>query len=128
MLHPGHVIFLQKAKKAGDILVILLESDEKVKQLKGANRPVHNQKMRAKVLASLTSVDLVVKLPFMEEDDQYDQLILKIKPDVIAATSGYPNINYHKRAADLVGVKLIYVTKIIGNHSTSKILSHSQGL
>lgn len=125
VLHPGHVIFLEKAKKVADYLVVLLESDQKVKKLKGERRPVHDQKMRAKVLASLSSVDWVVMLPFMEKKGQYDELILKIKPDVIAATSGYPNTNYHKKVADLVGAKLVYVTETIGNHSTSRILNHN---
>ncbi|MBI2039638.1 adenylyltransferase/cytidyltransferase family protein [Candidatus Microgenomates bacterium] len=125
VLHPGHVVFLHKAKKAADYLIVLLESDQKVKKLKGERRPVHDQKMRAKVLSNLTSVDLVVMLPFMEKKSQYDELILKIKPDVIAVTSGYPDTDYHRRAADLVGAKLKYVTKMIGNHSTSKILNHN---
>jgi len=124
VLHPGHVVFLEKAKKAGDVLIVLLESDQKVKQLKGDNRPVHNQKERAKVLSALQVVDYVVMLPFMATDLAYDKLIQQIKPDVIAVTSGYADANYHKRTAKAVGAQLKYVTKKIGNHSTSRILRH----
>jgi len=74
ILHPGHVIFLEKAKKVGDILFVLLESDEKVKKIKGANRPIHNQKMRAKVLSVLCCVDYIVMLPFLKSDTDYDKL------------------------------------------------------
>lgn len=124
VLHPGHVVFLEKAKKEGDILVVLLESDEKVRQLKGISRPVHSQKERAKVLSALRSVDCVVMLPFMKKSLDYDELIGKIKPDVIAATFGENNAD-HQRVARKVGAKLKFVTKIIGNHSTSKILGHN---
>ncbi len=123
ILHPGHVIFLEKAKQAGDILIVLLESDEKVRKLKGINRPVHIQKERAKILSALRSVDYVVMLPFMKKSLDYDQLIAQIKPDVIAATFGDINI-HHKRIAKKVGAKLKFVTKIIGNHSSSRILTN----
>lgn len=121
VLHPGHVIFLEKAKAAGDYLIVLLESDQKIKQLKGVNRPVHNQKERAKVLAALRPVDLVVVIPMMEDKD-YDQLISKIKPDVIAATLGYGDLSHHQRSARSVGAELKYVTKMISRYSTSQIL------
>lgn len=123
VLHPGHVIFLEKAKKAGDILIVILESDKKVKQLKGANRPVHTQKERAQVLSALRVVDYVVMLPFMELESSYDQLIQKIKPGIIAVARGQTDIEYHKRIAAVTGADLKYVTKKIGNHSTSTILN-----
>lgn len=122
VLHPGHVIFLEKAKQAGDILIVLLESDKKVRELKGVKRPVHTQKERALVLSSLRSVDKVIPLPYMKDEKSYDRLILKIKPDIIAATKGDSNIIHHQRAAKLSGAKIKIVTKVIGNHSTSNIL------
>lgn len=125
VLHPGHVIFLEKAKKEGDILLVLLESDEKVKKLKGIKRPVHNQKERAKVLLALKFVDFVVMLPFMDNEKTYDELILKIRPDIIATAYGYEHSNHHERSARLSGAKIKYVTKIIGNHSTSRILNEN---
>lgn len=124
VLHPGHVIFLEKAKKTGDILVVLLESDEKVRKLKGIDRPVHSQMMRAKILSALRYVDYVVMLPDMV-DTEYDDLIGRIKPDVIAATSGDVNVNHHQRSAKLIGAKLKFVTRVIGDYSTSRILNNS---
>ncbi|MBI2596627.1 adenylyltransferase/cytidyltransferase family protein [Candidatus Daviesbacteria bacterium] len=122
VLHPGHVIFLEEAKKMGDKLIVLLESDEKIKKIKGVNRPVHKQKMRALVLKALKSVDQVVLLPFIEAEDKYDAIVKKIKPDVIATTQGDPDSHHKERAAKLVGAKLKYVTKLAGNYSTSKML------
>lgn len=122
ILHPGHVIFLSKAKQAGVCLIVLLESDEKIKLLKGINRPVHNQKERAQILSALQSVDYVVMLPVMKKDADYDQLVIKIKPAVIAATAKDKNIHNYQRVAKLAGAKVKIVTKEIGNYSTSRIL------
>lgn len=123
VLHPGHTIFLEKAKKEGEILIVLLESDQKIKKLKGDRRPVHNQAERASVLVSLKWVDYVIELPFMETEEEYDQVIEKIKPQVIAATKGADDNSYKERSAKKVGAKIKYVTEMIGNHSTTNILS-----
>lgn len=122
VLHPGHIIFLKKARAAGDKLIVLLESDEKIRKLKGERRPFFNQKQRAQVLSAIKYVDQVIMLPFLETEMQYDQIIKKIKPDIIAVTEG-KNVDYHKRAAKLIGAKLSYVTKIVGNYSTTNILT-----
>lgn len=128
VLHPGHVIFLEKAKKMGDYLIVLLESDEKIKQLKGKSRPFFNQQERAVVLKGLKFVDQIIMLPFIKTNAEYERVIKKLKPDIIAATKGAPD-NYHKeRIAKIVGAKLKYVSKIIGNYSTSKILNHKLGI
>ncbi len=124
VLHPGHVIFLEQAKKAGDKLIVLLESDQKIRQIKGINRPVHTQKERQLVLKALRSVDEVIPLPFIDSDQDYDKIIQKIKPDIIAATAGDPQNHHKARSAKLVGAKLKIVTKLIANHSTSLILGH----
>lgn len=124
ILHPGHIVFLEKAKKAGDILIVLLESDQNVKKLKGNNRPFHSQKMRAKVLSALEAVDYVLNLPHITSKQIYDQAVNSIKPDIIAITRGYANIDYHKRAAKMTGAKLRYVTNMIGEYSTSRILGY----
>lgn len=122
ILHPGHIIFLEKAKAAGDILIILLESDKKAKELKGLNRPVQTQKIRAKALSALETVDYVVILPFLRSETAYDKVIQEIQPDIIALTIGYERAHHHKRAAKLTGAKLKYVTKRIDSYSTSQLL------
>lgn len=122
VLHPGHVIFLERAKKAGDYLLLLLESDEKIRQIKGEKRPVHNRKERALILSSISFVDFIVCMPFLKTDLEYDELILKIKPDIIAATKGDKQIAHKKRAAGKAGAGLVFVTKMVGRYSTSRIL------
>src|SRR3989344_3259410 len=86
ILHLGHIKFLESAKKLGDILFVLLESDESVLGLKGKDRPINNQIERAQVLSSLSIVDYVVLLPLMKTDRDYDKLITYIKPAFIATT------------------------------------------
>ncbi len=121
ILHPGHVLFLEKAKKAGDVLFVLLESDEAISQKKGEQRPIHTQKDRSLVLANLVSVDYVVILPLLKTDRDYDDLLSKLKPTIIATTKGDPN-RYHKvRQANLVGARVINVVKRIENTSTSSL-------
>lgn len=122
ILHPGHIIFLEKAKKVGDILVLLLESDQKVKKLKGQKRPIHTQIDRAKILSELKSVDFVILLPNIEKEADYDHIISQIKPDFIAATSRDPNAHHLERVAKITSAKLKFVTKRVGNYSSSNIL------
>lgn len=121
VLHPGHIVFLEKAKKTGDILIILLESDKKIKKLKGKMRPVHTQLQRAKVLAAVKFVDYIVLLPFIEKEIEYDEIIKKISPQIIAATKNVAEDHY-KRSARMVGAKLKYVTRLVGKHSSSRII------
>lgn len=125
LLHPGHLIFLEQARKAGDILMVLLESDDKVKFLKGDNRPVYTQTARAKVLSAVRFIDYVVKLPVMKSDIEYDQLVVKIKPDIIAISSKDKKNIHHRRAAKLSGGKLKLVTESIGDYSSTKLLNLS---
>ena len=59
VLHRGHIEYLQFCKSQGDIVVVGLNSDSSVKQIKGPERPINNQHDRAAVLAALESVDYV---------------------------------------------------------------------
>ena len=124
ILHIGHVRFLSEAKGMGDYLMVLLESDKNVKRLKGKNRPVFTQRERAEMFSSLKMVDLVVLLPIMENDDDYLNLVTRIKPDIIAATKGDPLVDKKRLQAKKVGAKLkiIPVTKTFSTSKLAKIL------
>ena len=120
VLHLGHIRFLKKAKSLGNYLVVLLESDENIKKLKGVNRPFHNIRERREVLESLKYIDEVVILPKHVNDKTYDNLIKKIKPNVIATTEGDLLINKKREQAKSVGAKLKIIKKY-KSHSSSKI-------
>ncbi len=121
ILHLGHVLFLQKAKSKGDALFVLVENDRVIKNRKGEQRPIHTQKERALVLAALTCVDAVILLPYFTRDKQYDSLVKRIKPAIIAATKGDTEIVHKKRSAKLAGATVVYVTKRVGNKSSSRL-------
>jgi FAD synthetase len=124
ILHIGHVRFLSEAKRMGDFLAVLLESDEKVKKLKGENRPIFMQKERAEMLSALESVDLVVLLPMIENDSDYLNLVMEIKPYIIAVTENDPHIEKKRSQAKKVGgeVKVISFIKTFSSSKLVKIL------
>ncbi|GAB6065271.1 D-glycero-beta-D-manno-heptose 1-phosphate adenylyltransferase [Aquifex pyrophilus] len=86
IIHAGHVDYLEKAKKLGDILVVGLNSDDSIRRIKGEKRPVNTQEHRAKVLSSLKPVDYVV----IFEEDTPEKLIKAIKPDVLVKGGDWP--------------------------------------
>jgi rfaE bifunctional protein nucleotidyltransferase chain/domain len=120
ILHVGHVRFLSEARRMGDYLVVLLESDKKVKELKGGNRPVFLQKERAEMLSALGSVDLVVLLPAIERDSDYLDLVMEISPNIIAVTENDPHIEEKKVQAKKIGGEL-RVIPLIKWYSTSRL-------
>ncbi len=85
LLHPGHVAYLEDAKKLGQRLVVAVNSDASVKRLKGEGRPVQSADSRMAVLAGLESVDWVVVF----EDDTPERLLALLKPDVLAKGGDY---------------------------------------
>ena len=114
ILHRGHASYLQKAKALGDVLIVGVNSDESVRRLKGASRPVNNLEDRAYLLAALESVDYVV--PF-EEDTPY-ALISRIHPDILVKGADYKGKEVV--GSDLAGdVKLI---EFVEGKSTSRII------
>ena len=128
VLHIGHLRFLEEAKKRGDALWILLESDETIAKSKGRGRPINNQLDRAQLLAAMELVDHVVLLkPFMSNQD-YDGLIIAIKPAIIATTKGDANRIHKERQAKLTGAQVIDVIDHMQNQSTTKLIKIFQEL
>ncbi len=85
ILHSAHVHLLQKAKKEGDTLIVLLNSDDSIRRNKGDKRPIVPQDERAKMIASLECVDYVV---VFEEDNPLSYLA-KIKCDIHVKGGSY---------------------------------------
>ena len=122
IIHKGHILFLKKAKDEGDFLFVFLESDKKVRELKGYGRPINPQEDRAAVLSGLRFVDGIIMLPKMTSNIQYDRLITQIKPAIIAVTEGDPNLKQREEQAGIAGGKIKSVTKRI-SYSTTKTLA-----
>jgi rfaE bifunctional protein, domain II len=85
LLHLGHVDYLEKARALGDRLVIGLNTDASVSKFKGPERPLQDQVSRARILASLQFVDLVV---YFNEDTPHD-LISALIPNILVKGSDY---------------------------------------
>jgi len=85
ILHAGHVEYLEAARDFGDTLIVGINSDQSVKELKGKNRPLNKLEHRAKVLSSLRCVDAVVVF----EDKTPMKLILSVKPDILVKGGDY---------------------------------------
>lgn len=88
MLHRGHVTLLAEAKNLDGILVVGVENDANVKQLKGQDRPIHSQEARLFVLAHLAPVDYLFLIPqyqnLKEINQFYTDLYKQLKADVLA--------------------------------------------
>ncbi|HEX6801565.1 MAG TPA: D-glycero-beta-D-manno-heptose 1-phosphate adenylyltransferase [Candidatus Binatia bacterium] len=80
ILHRGHVHVLRQAKAAGDLLIVALNSDRSVQEIKGAHRPVLPETDRVELIGAMEMVDYVI---IFDEPDPY-KLIAAIKPDVLA--------------------------------------------
>jgi D-beta-D-heptose 7-phosphate kinase / D-beta-D-heptose 1-phosphate adenosyltransferase len=118
ILHAGHVAYLQQAKALGDRLIVAVNSDSSVKQLKGQGRPVNSIERRMSVLAGLGSVDWVVE--FSESTPQ--NLIANIIPDVLVKGGDYQVKDIAGGEEVLKNGGKVEVLSFIEGVSTSKII------
>ena len=125
LLHAGHVRYLAQARALGDALVVALNSDRSVSELKGPSRPVTRQSDRAEILLALRAVDAVV----IFDEPRVSKLIETIKPHVYAKGGDYTvdSLNPEERAA-LESVRAeIKILPLVPGRSTTRTLSRLQG-
>jgi len=118
IIHSGHLKYLKAAKRLGDILIVGLNSNPSVRKIKGAKRPIMDEKDRAYILSNLMSVDYVV----LFDEPTPERLIRDILPDILVKGGDY-------KIGDILGretvwecggeVKVIPATK---GYSTNKII------
>ena len=118
IIHAGHALYLDRARRHGDFLIIGLNRDSSVRRLKGNNRPVIGFAERALLLSYLTPVDLVVGFG----DDTPLKLIKQLRPDILAKGADY-KISEIIGAEEVLkyGGKIVRVPLVRGK-STSAIL------
>lgn len=119
IIHAGHVSYLERARKLGDILIVGLNTDASVRLNKGKGRPLVPYRHRATVLAALEAVDYVVPL----ERKTPDKLIELIKPDILVKGADY-------KLSEIVGAGFVrsYGGKVVrmkltGGLSTSGLIA-----
>lgn len=83
-IHIGHFLYLEKAKGYGDLLIVGVDSDEKVKARKGPERPIVSQEERVKMLTHVRHVDVVT---LKEQQHGKWELIKLVRPDILIATA-----------------------------------------
>jgi len=96
ILHYGHIDYLTKARQMGDVLIVGLNRDSSVKKFKADDRPVQNEKDRARILAALRVVDYVV----LFSEPTPERLIKMVKPDILVKGADY-------RISEIVGAEFV---------------------
>jgi len=118
LLHPGHIGSLEQARALGDALIVGLNSDASVRQLKGAGRPVLPERERAEILAALECVDAVV----IFDDLTPREVIARLLPDILVKGGDWPGDQIVGREeVEAAGGRVVSVPVVPG-YSTTEIL------
>jgi D-beta-D-heptose 7-phosphate kinase/D-beta-D-heptose 1-phosphate adenosyltransferase len=115
ILHPGHIAMLNTARSLGDYLIVCIDTDRRVKELKGENRPINDQYFRRVMLQSLKSVDIV---EFFDSKEDLIRIIKLYKPDIMVKGSDWKG----KSVVAEQYVKEIFWYDRIDEYSTTKII------
>ena len=118
ILHAGHVRYLAAARAHGDVLILGLNSDASVRRLKGAARPVNEERDRAEVVGALQSVDAVV----IFGEDTAETLIAKVRPDVYVKGGDYTRATLPEaRIVEGYGGMVAFIPLVAGKSTTDTI-------
>lgn len=124
LLHVGHVRYLAAARALGDALVVAINSDRSVRELKGPDRPVFNQAERAEILAALRCVDYVT----IFDDISPRSLIAELLPDVLVKGGDYALNQIHGREeVEAAGGNVVALPFVEGASTTDLIKKMSRG-
>lgn len=86
ILHRGHIELLNFAKSLGSQLLVAIDADQRVKQLKGSTRPINNEQVRKLILYNLKPVDIVL---IFNSDEELVNIIKEYQPDIMVKGSDY---------------------------------------
>jgi D-beta-D-heptose 7-phosphate kinase/D-beta-D-heptose 1-phosphate adenosyltransferase len=118
LLHVGHVRYLEQARALGDALLVAINSDRTVRELKGLDRPVFNEAERAEILAALRCVDYVTVF----DNISPRSLITELLPDVLVKGGDYQLDQIHGREeVEAAGGKVISLPFVEGTSTTTLI-------
>ncbi len=123
ILHVGHVRYLRAARALGDELVAAINSDESVRELKGANRPLMDQHERAEILAALRATSYVT----IFDEVSPRSLIAELLPDVLVKGGDYALDEIHGREeVEAAGGRVVSLPFVAGV-SSSAIIERMKG-
>ena len=120
LLHPGHVTYLETARNQGDLLLVGLNGNNSVRQLKGPNRPVNDEQDRALVLAALESVNAVC----IFAEQTATRFLSQAQPDLYAKGGDYTleTINQDERRIVEQNAGRIIIIPLVPGKSTTDLL------
>jgi D-glycero-beta-D-manno-heptose 1-phosphate adenylyltransferase len=118
LIHPGHTRYLAEARKLGDVLVVAVNSDRSVRELKGANRPIFPDNERAEILAALACVDFIT----IFNDLTPQKLIARMLPQILVKGSNWaPDQIVGREEVEAAGGRVVLIPVIPG-YSTSSLV------
>jgi len=127
ILHQEHETFLRKAKALGGKLVVGIESDVRVRELKGVGRPINNQAQRLAQLQALKIADEVFVLPeVFSKPEDHRALVQKVDATILAVSSHSPHLEKKQKLMEALGGKVVVVHEHNPAISTTKILEQRQ--
>lgn len=115
ILHPGHIKMFEYARSLGTKLIVAIDSDEKVKQMKGDSRPINNQDDRKFILEAIRYIDEVI---IFNSKDELQELVKTIKPAIMMVGSDW-------KGKEVVGsdyAKEVQFFDRLGDYSTTNII------
>ena len=119
LLHPGHVRYLQDARREGDALLVAVNSDRSVRAIKGSTRPLTPEHERAEVLAALKCIDAVV----IFDEDNPQEIIRRLQPDVLVKGADWaPDAIIGRETVEARGGRVVRIPLADG-YSTSAIIN-----
>ena len=118
ILHFGHIDYLEKARNEGDRLIVGLNTDASIIKIKGPDRPIVNENARARLLASMYFVDLIIA--FDEETPL--KLIQSLKPDILIKGNDYDIKNIVGADFVLENGGSVRTIELVEGYSTSSII------
>jgi D-glycero-beta-D-manno-heptose 1-phosphate adenylyltransferase len=121
ILHRGHAEYLYKARSCGDALMVFINADSSIRELKGPSRPVNDEQSRAFILSSLFYVDSIVVF----SESRCTNLFTSIRPDIYVKGADYniDTINKEEKTALLaIGAKIEFIDLTPG-FSTTRIIA-----
>jgi rfaE bifunctional protein nucleotidyltransferase chain/domain len=124
ILHVGHVRYLSAARSLGDVLLVAINSDRAVRELKGDARPVMNEAERAEMLAALRAVDYVTVF----DDLSPRSLIAEVLPDVLVKGGDYALDEIHGREEVEAAGGRVFSLPFVQGASTSGIIERLKKL
>jgi rfaE bifunctional protein nucleotidyltransferase chain/domain len=115
LLHPGHTRYLADARKLGDLLLVAVNSDRSVRELKGEGRPIFPQEERAEILAALEAVDYVT----IFDDPTPQAVIARMLPHVLVKGAGWgPNEIVGRPEVEAAGGRVVSMPAVPGFSTT----------